>query len=82
MTGSMAARRARSRKCMIEYTPDELRSHVQRERNAAHEIVDHQVFSLLSGIGCGMLMVAADQIERLTQEIAQLKNERDQGKVP
>lgn len=67
---------------MIEYTPNDLRAQVVTERAAAHTIVDHQAFSLIAGITCGMLLVAADQIERLTQEIAQLKNERDQGKIP
>lgn len=68
MTGSMAARRARSRKCMTEYTPAELRAQVAAERAAAHSIIEQKSFSLIAGITCGMLMAAADQLERLTRE--------------
>jgi len=50
------------------YTPAELRAQVAAERRAAHEIVEQKSFSLIAGITCGMLMAAADQLERLARE--------------
>jgi hypothetical protein len=60
---------------MTEYTPAELRAQVAAERAAAHAIIDEKNFSLIAGMTCGMLMAAADQIERLTRERDQLIKE-------
>jgi hypothetical protein len=53
---------------VTEYTPDEYRAHIEKQRAAAHEIADRPAFSLIAGIGAGMLSVAADQIARLMRE--------------
>lgn len=53
----------------VTYTPVEIRAQIAKVRALAWQVAARQ-FSLESGRACGMLEIAAEQIEKLTDENA------------
>jgi hypothetical protein len=54
----------------VTYTPAEIRAQIAKVRALAWQVADARQFSLESGRACGMLEIAAEQIEKLTDENA------------
>jgi hypothetical protein len=52
----------------VTHTPEEMRAQIAKVRALAWQVADSRQFSLESGRACGMLEIAAEQIERLTDE--------------
>jgi hypothetical protein len=62
---------------MTTYTPDEYRAQVQKVRGLAFQIIGSTQFSLQSGIACGMLEIAADQLAQTQSDLKQRAREND-----
>jgi hypothetical protein len=52
-------------------TPEEMRAQVAKVRSMSTDLTSYDLFSLESGIACGMLLVAAEQIEKLQALVTQ-----------